>query len=1372
MMNRMDFPRLDVRPEALRRVVEEGESVAGSAVSERTDASWDIIGSRLVSREASRANRSGHGQRSDRGSRLSGTDSQIWPPVSPKRWRERVDGPKATFHNYLRAFHDFHPEGPTSSTGTEKSSVTVPINQGDVILVHSIHPNGWADGTLLASGARGWLPTNYCEAYNHPSIVNLLNSLTRLWDLVRSGEGQNLVAFTRQDYAHGMLAGVRYFLTTNRCLSGDDALIVEHAGLRRLRKGLLADLSLMVKIAKQLRTRLQGDEASGSVTVYELLDDLVLKAFKVVIRAVRFLDIYCQDVTPTALFKDQEGEYADTTKRLPTPPAELGDDPGQPGGGQPGGGQPGGGQLQAATGAGQPGGGQPHGAGQPGGGQPHGAGQPPAQPQAEAYVEGQPQYDTAVLPADPALDHVFPPQSPTRSLFAFGSLPGTSPSTTPAARPLSSVSHRLSYAGKATGAARQNLASERLSTAHDSFLGLLATFIGSHLGTRSSQELTATTQQSVTACRQLLAVVEEVWARDGQRSDSLALARDAMYAKLADLVQTTKDMFNPANGDEQVVDMDQKTQLVTTTTNCIRAAGDCVAKTRCVVEQIGDFEFEHVGLGLAESIFDTLQNEPDSTPATDEIKNEFHGEEELQDQQQEPGEQQQQQQEEGVTEEVREVATTISQFEKPLPVLPDLDAPLPATPSDESPSPVPHRLEAPPQPTSRPPPPPTIVTDSKPLPAPPQLTPSPPASPVLPLSPATSSYGHAPQEQTTDGPIAVSQRSSRSSVPPLSLLPVPTLSPVDASPISAVPSPELSSSARFYGRTARTDSVNNSVETNSTWRNSMVNENASTVSLASTRATTPDRSPIHPQGDIPHMITGSFGSMSELASIGSEESIAEEAILETTYAHELVYNKEGQITGGSLPALVERLTTHDTTPDAVFTTTFYLTFRLFTSPLEFAQALIDRFDYIGESHSVGVPVRLRVYNVFKGWLESHWQSETDSPTLGLIVDFARDTLMIALPPAGRRLVDLCSKVADLRDGNLVPRLVSSLGKTSTSVTVFSDATIPAPNVSKSQLSALRMSRTGGPPCSILDFDPLELARQFTIIESRIFCSIGPGELLGLEWTKKGDSRAVNVRAMSTLSTDLTNLVADSILQLEEAKKRAVIIKQWVKISMKCLELNNYDSLMAIICSLNSSMVLRLKKTWELVSLRTKGRLEELKSIVDVGKNYAVLRTRLQGHVAPCIPFVGIYLTDLTFVDVGNQTTRQLPGSEINGTGTARSVINFDKHTKTAKIIGQLQRFQVPYRLAAVPEMQDWMEASISRVRNSEQADVQTFYRRSLMLEPRETPAPQQQRPSPSDVPLGNKESAGSMSAKEKFDLWGSLHLSSSSSKVDRLDKFL
>lgn len=139
--------------------------------------------------------------------------SQISPPLTPRESRESLSQPgsEITFHNFLRAFYPFHPSS-TVSSSTDESSITVPINQGDVILVHSVHPNGWADGTLLVSGARGWLPTNYCEPYDHSAIRNLLNALTHLWDLVRTNEHETLVVFSRHDYVRGMIAGVRTFL--------------------------------------------------------------------------------------------------------------------------------------------------------------------------------------------------------------------------------------------------------------------------------------------------------------------------------------------------------------------------------------------------------------------------------------------------------------------------------------------------------------------------------------------------------------------------------------------------------------------------------------------------------------------------------------------------------------------------------------------------------------------------------------------------------------------------------------------------------------------------------------------------------------------------------------------------------------------------------------------------------------------------------------------------------------------------------------------------------------------------------------------------------------------------------------------------------
>jgi hypothetical protein len=494
-------------------------------------------------------------------------------------------------------------------------------------------------------------------------------------------------------------------------------------------------------------------------------------------------------------------------------------------------------------------------------------------------------------------------------------------------------------------------------------------------------------------------------------------------------------------------------------------------------------------------------------------------------------------------------------------------------------------------------------------------------------------------------------------------------------------------------------------------------------SPTSTRATTPELS--YPKRSEVSPTRGILSVSGSQTTLSDSFDDAEASLLEKTYAHELIYNKMGQITGGTLPALIERMTTHHSTPDSTFVSTFYLTFRLFTTPSLFAEALVDRFRYVGESSHIAGPVRLRVYNVFKGWMESHWRAECDNVALPIILDFAGGELRLVLPAAATRLAALGEKVSSA-EGPLVPRLISSMGRTNTSIAPYisPDTPLPAPILSKSQLNGLRSWKANGTKLSILDFDPMELARQFTIKESQIFCSIMPEELLAMEWTKKTDSKAVNVRAMSTLSTDLATLVADTILNLD-AKKRAATIKHWVKIAKKSLALNNYDSLMAIICALNSSTILRLRKTWELVSPKTKATLEELRSIVEVTRNYAVLRQRLQNHVPPCLPFVGTYLTDLTFIEAGNQQMRHLSGVASGGNGQGDSgmaVINFDKHQKTAKVIGELQRFQIPYRLTPVPELQEWIEVEVNRVRDSEEASLQEYYRRSLLLEPRESVA--------------------------------------------------
>ncbi|EQL27945.1 hypothetical protein BDFG_09252 [Blastomyces dermatitidis ATCC 26199] len=1139
----------------------------------------------------------------------------VTPPLTPHSSLEdiveRRSHDVSIFHNYLRAFYPFQP-----NAGVSSSTVTLPLDQGDIILVHSIHTNGWADGTLLDSGARGWLPTNYCEAYDQVPMRPLLKSLTDFWDTIRGGSVSTLHQFTNQDYMRGLIAGVRFLLEKSECLTRDCHLVQKFDNLRRNRKALLSDLSSLVKLAKKLQDVANGGQLDGSLDT--IFDQMLFKAFKIITRGVRFLDVWNEEIGLSRAIAE-----------LDVPSVSLG-------------------------------------------------------------------HDIYDVPLTPPVDASFSPGPTMGSTVSSGlsfSINGVSTDLDQgdcsegthgsieqaglynahnARKPQSiqpkriSISHRISYNGSSS-TQNPKLASTLLASAYDEFLGVLGSFIGLHLQSRSSTELLLTTQKATQSCRTLLTIVGTICERDLHRSDLLERSKNTLYDRITELVHATRDVFRPANAtDDEVVFMpDEGKRLVDAVTGCVRGAGDCVAKARYIFEQSGDFELESIGLGITGLNPDKHESSTDSR-YIDDSEDQANGDDQMENV------------DDGNEVSVRSALPRILIPNKQLPFTPDLTGG--ATPSSEYTS---------------------------------AMAQTPTSALGEPLNLDISSYDH----------LADASASSEHSN---AFAPYHATSPEDSHP----------SDMCHAGTTADLTSV----ASETTYVDSIRDSEVSTVSQASTRVTTPDFNK-----PLPSAVAHSSLQSSQSTLI--EEGDDGENLLEKTYAQELMF-KDGQVIGGSLRALIEKLTAHQSTPDALFVSTFYLTFRHFATPTDFAEALMDRYDYIGDNPEAAGPVRLRVYNIFKGWLESHWRHDCDDVALPSILKFARSKLMLVLPSAGNRLVDLAEKVSTVH-GPVVPRLVSSMGKTNTAVGqyVSPDVPLPPPLISKSQLNLLKQWKAGGQPITILDFDALELARQFTLKESRIFCSILPEELLGTEWMKKSGSLAVNVRAMSTLSTDLANLVADCILQQEEPKKRAVIIKQWVKVASKCLELNNYDSLMAIICSLNSSTISRLRRTWELVSHKTKILLEQLREIVDVSRNYAVLRQRLQGHVPPCLPFVGTYLTDLTFVDHGNQDTRALP----TGDGS-KLVINFDKHMKTAKIISELQRFQIPYRLAEVPELQTWIQDQLVRVRSAGEKSFQNYYRRSLVLEPREQPL---QRSSPREPnPALARETP-----KDKFDFLSWAHSS-------------
>ena len=267
--------------------------------------------------------------------------------------------------------------------------------------------------------------------------------------------------------------------------------------------------------------------------------------------------------------------------------------------------------------------------------------------------------------------------------------------------------------------------------------------------------------------------------------------------------------------------------------------------------------------------------------------------------------------------------------------------------------------------------------------------------------------------------------------------------------------------------------------------------------------------------------------------------------LKLEYEGEIAYDMKvspPQLRGGTLIALVEQLTRHDCR-DPGFNNTFLLTYKSFTTASEFFEMLVKRFsiqpprgiseeDYKTWVEKKQKPIRFRVVNILKNWFDSYWMENADQASeqlLRRVYSFAKDVIATTSTSGSGPLMAAVEQRLRGQDTN-AKRLVP-MPSTST----------PTPIMPKNMKKL-----------KFLDIDATEFARQLTIIESRLYGKIKPTECLNKTWQKKVSPEdpepAANVKALILHSNQLTNWVAEMILNQADVKKRVVVIKHFVQVA--------------------------------------------------------------------------------------------------------------------------------------------------------------------------------------------------------------------------------
>lgn len=319
-----------------------------------------------------------------------------------------------------------------------------------------------------------------------------------------------------------------------------------------------------------------------------------------------------------------------------------------------------------------------------------------------------------------------------------------------------------------------------------------------------------------------------------------------------------------------------------------------------------------------------------------------------------------------------------------------------------------------------------------------------------------------------------------------------------------------------------------------------------------------------------------------------------------------------------------------------------------------------------------VPIRLRIYNVLKTWIDDHYD-DIDSHTAQLLKDFLND-ISKEFPGAQSIIKTLDN------------------GKTKENI-VFSQKS-PKPYIPMNIKTTM----------TILDIHPEEIARQLTIMDSSLFKKIKLKEFLNLGWTKEDKKiRSPGILTMINSFNHISNWVSTEIIRFKDMKQRALAIIRFIVAAQKCYELNNFNGIMEIVASLQNSAIHRLYNTWEMIPLKIMEIYQNLSLLMNgnAGEgNFKDYRDTLKNAVPPVVPYLGLYLTDLTFLNDGNPDFLD----------ENKKMINFSKLTKIAGVLRNISIYQQDsYCLETVEVIQEYIK-TYPVISEDEQ------YKESILLE--------------------------------------------------------
>ncbi|KAI6212145.1 Ras-GEF domain-containing family member 1B-A [Aphelenchoides besseyi] len=356
--------------------------------------------------------------------------------------------------------------------------------------------------------------------------------------------------------------------------------------------------------------------------------------------------------------------------------------------------------------------------------------------------------------------------------------------------------------------------------------------------------------------------------------------------------------------------------------------------------------------------------------------------------------------------------------------------------------------------------------------------------------------------------------------------------------------------------------------------------------------------------------------------------------LSSVDSNNVILDEDGSIVSAGPETIWKMLLpTREYTPSRRLVFTMLLNLRSFVSPSEVMQKLIQ--NVIFEQNSNSANFRKQTSSrLFKNVFEfvEEW-------VLNIPYDFRDETMRERLA----ELFSLCT--VDPNDRQQMDGLMEALHSALARREHYENA-----------LQSLRQSVEDPPerspiPCGLvcLGASPLVVAQQLAQIEMERLQMIGPDEIVdmlsnstldNLQQPKGVPGQLRNIEHYIQFFNHLSSLVATEILRHQHKRHRVRTIEWFIDLGMQCVNIANFNSLMAVVAGLTTSAVSRLKRTWCRVE---KAKLDILQHQLNPSANFSSYRATLNAAIwryehgkheseKVIIPFFGLLLKDLYYIN--------------------------------------------------------------------------------------------------------------------------------------------